>query len=142
IFTSGQMPMAVAEDGKAPAWMAKLNGGGVPYWSVLLSSTLGAVLLCLNYSRGLIGAYTFLLMMTTALSLIYYFFCGVAEVKRSWRTSRVWTAVALFACVYSLFALIGSGVEVSLWGGALMLVGFPFYFLFKSRKASVLNPAS
>lgn len=142
IFTSGQMPMAVAEDGKAPAWMAKLNGGGVPYWSVLLSSVLGSVLLFLNYSRGLIGAYTFLLMMATALSLIYYFFCGLAEIKHSWRTSKLWTAVAVFACIYSLFALVGSGIEVSLWGGALMLLGLPLYFLLKPRKASALNPAS
>ena len=52
IFTSGQMPMAVAEDGKAPMWMAKLNKGGVPYWSVLLSSVLGAVLLFLNIPAG------------------------------------------------------------------------------------------
>ncbi|MBS0385729.1 MAG: amino acid permease, partial [Proteobacteria bacterium] len=87
IFTSGQMPMAVAEDGKAPKWLAKLNKGGAPYWSLLLSSTLGAGLLLLNYSRGLIGAYTFLLMMATALSLIYYFFCGLAELKHSWRAA-------------------------------------------------------
>ncbi|MBI3439459.1 MAG: amino acid permease [Proteobacteria bacterium] len=142
IFTSGQMPMAVAEDGKAPAWMAKLNRGGVPYWSVLLSSVLGAILLFLNYSRGLIGAYTFLLMMATALSLIYYFFCGLAEIKHSWRTSKIWTSVALFGCAYSVFALVGSGIEVSLWGGALMLLGLPLYFVLKPRKAAALNPAS
>ncbi len=142
IFTSGQMPMAVAEDGKAPMWMAKLNQGGVPYWSVLLSSILGAVLLFLNYSRGLIGAYTFLLMMSTALGLIYYFFCALAELKHSWASSKTWAAVSLFACAYSLFALIGSGLEVSLWGAALMAVGVPLYFILRPRKAGALTPAS
>jgi len=134
--------MAVAEDGKAPIWMAKLNKGGVPYWSVLLSSILGAVLLFLNYSRGMIGAYTFLLMMSTALGLIYYFFCALAELKHSWASSKPWAALALFACAYSLFALIGSGVEVSLWGSALMAAGVPLYFILRPRKAGALTPAS
>ena len=46
IFTAGQMPMAVAEDGRAPAWMAKLNKGGAPYLSLLLSAALGAACCC------------------------------------------------------------------------------------------------
>lgn len=145
IFTSGQMPMAVAEDGKAPAWLAKLNKGGAPYWSLLLSSALGALLLILNYSRGLLGAYTFLLMMATALSLIYYFFCALAELKHSWRGAPVWTVVALLACAYCLFAIIGSGVEVAIWGALLMAAGLPLYFLFKPRRiapAVAVNRAS
>jgi APA family basic amino acid/polyamine antiporter len=134
IFTAGQMPMAVAEDGRAPRWLAKLNKGGVPYRSLLLSSALGSALLLLNYSRGLVEAYTFLLKMATAISLIYYFACALAELKHSWRTAKGWTAVALFACAYSIFAMIGSGLEVLFWGGVLMSAGLPLYFLFKARK--------
>ncbi|HVV34438.1 MAG TPA: amino acid permease [Vitreimonas sp.] len=142
IFASGQMPMAVAEDGRAPAWLAKLNKGGAPYLSLLLSSGLGALLLVLNYSRGLIGAYTFLLMMATALSLIYYFFCGLAELKHSWRSAKGWAMVALFACLFSAFAMIGSGWEVILWGGVMMAAGLPLYFWFKPRKVAALNPVA
>jgi len=142
IFTSGQMPMAVAEDGKAPRWLARLNGGGAPYLSLLLSAALGSVLLILNYSRGLVAAYTFLLTMTTAISAIYYFFCALAEAKHSWRTSKRWTALALFASMYALFAILGSGVEVALWGGVLMAAGAPVYFILKPRKQTALNPAA
>lgn len=142
IFASGQMPMAVAEDGRAPAWLAKLNTGGAPYLSVLLSSGLGVLLLVLNYSRGLVGAYTFLLMMATALSLIYYFMCALAELKHSWRSAKGWAAVALFACAFSLFAIVGSGWEVTLWGGVMTATGLPLYFVFRPRKATVLNPAA
>ena len=134
--------MAVAEDGRAPAWLAKLNKGGAPYLSLLLSSGLGALLLVLNYSRGLIGAYTFLLMMATALSLIYYFFCGLAELKHSWRSAKGWAMVALFACLFSAFAMIGSGWEVILWGGVMMAAGLPLYFWFKPRKVAALNPVA
>ncbi len=131
IFAAGQMPMAVAEDGKAPQWLATLNRGGAPQNSLLLSSTLGALLLLLNYSRGLVAAYTFLLMMSAAISLIYYFFCGLAEIKHSWSSGRCWPLVALFACSYSAFAMIGSGLQVLVWGGVLTAAGVPLYFVLR-----------
>lgn len=141
IFAAGQMPMAVAEDGRAPAWLANLNTGGAPQHSLLLSSSLGACLLFLNYTRGLVAAYTFLLMMATAVSLIYYFFCGLAEIKHSWRSARGWMLVALFACSYSAFAMIGSGLQVLLWGGALTGAGVPLFFVFR-RPARSARAAS
>ncbi|MES1157092.1 MAG: amino acid permease [Alphaproteobacteria bacterium] len=140
IFTSGQMLMAVAEDGHAPTWLAKLNRGGAPYRAVLISSGLGALLLLANYSRGLIGAYTFLLMMATAISLIYYLFSALAELKHAWRSAHGWAAIAIFAIAYSLFAMIGSGLEVLLWGAVLMAAGVPLYFLLR-RKDGAAAPA-
>ena len=70
-------------------------------------------------------------MMSTALSLIYYFFCGLADIKHSWRCVRGWTLVALFACAYSAFAMIGSGLQVLVWGGVLTAVGVPVYFVLR-----------
>ncbi|HVY84824.1 MAG TPA: amino acid permease [Caulobacterales bacterium] len=138
VFTSGQMLMAVAEDGKAPRWLATLNKGGAPYIAILISSIFGAILLLMNYSRGFIGAYTFLLMMATAVTLIYYFFSALAELKHSWRAAKGWTLLALFACLYALFAMVGSGLEVLFWGGVLMLAGVPLFFLFRSKKPASL----
>lgn len=135
IFACGQMPMAVAKDDRAPAWMAKLNQGGAPHLSLLVSVALGVLMLLLNYSRGLIGAYTFMLQMATATSLVYYFFCALAEIKYSWRTTRGWTLIALFACAYCVFAMIGSGYVVLLWSGVLALAGVPVYFLCRSAQA-------
>jgi len=136
IFASSQMPMAVAEDGKAPQWLGTLNAGGTPYGSVLVSSTLGVLLLLLNYSRGLLAAYTFLLKVATALCLVYYFVCGLAEIKHSWRAATGWTLVALLACSYSAFAMIGSRLEVLVWDGVLTAAGVPLYFVFRKRARS------
>ena len=133
IFTAGQMPMAVAHDGKAPRWLGALNAGGAPHRALLLSSGLGALLLLANYSRGLIGAFTFLLMMSTSIALIYYFVCGLAELRHSWRSARGRAAVAVAGCAYSLFALLGSGWEVFFWGALLMLAGVPVFYLFRPR---------
>ena len=137
IFTAGQMSMAVAEEGKAPAWLAKLGKGGTPTYALLISATLGSLLLLLNYSRGLIGAYTFLVMMTTLTSLIYYFFSALAELKYSWRSSKGWAALALFACGYCVFAAIGSGLEVLMWSSVLMAAGLPLYFAFKRKPVTL-----
>lgn len=135
IFTTAQMSMAVALDNKAPRWLATLNSGGAPHFSLLLGAGLGCVLLVANYSRGLMGAFTFLLMMSTAISLMYYLLCALAELSRSWRTALAPALIAIFACAYTLFALVGSGVEVLLWGAVLMLAGVPIYFLVRPAKA-------
>lgn len=139
IFTCGQMPMAMALDRLAPAPLATTNKGGAPYWSLLASALLGSLLLLANYSRGLVGAYTFLLMMSTATTLLPYFVTALAELKHSWRKARAWAAVAGLGCAYTVFALIGSGLEVLAWGLVLTLAGAPLYFLMRSRPAA---PAS
>lgn len=141
IFTTGQIPKAISEDAVAPGWMGRLNKGGSPYLSLILGSSLGSIQLLLNYSRGLVAAFTFLLMMTTSITLIYYLACALAELKHSWRSAKGWAALALLACGYCLFALLGSGIEIMLWGGVLMLAGVPVYFLLRRNAAGARQDA-
>ncbi|MDX2273913.1 MAG: amino acid permease [Hyphomonadaceae bacterium] len=135
IFACGQMAMAVALDKLAPSWLAATDKGGSPYVALLLSAGLGSVLLMMNFSRGLIGAFTFMLMMSTALGLFYYLLTALAELRHSWRSAKNWASVAILAIAYTLFAAFGSGPEVLLWGVALMLLGVPVFFLCRQRAA-------
>lgn len=141
IFSCGQMPMAIALDKLAPSWLAATTKGGAPHLSLWLSSGLASVFLLLNYSRGFIGAFTFLLMMATALGLIYYFVVALIELRHSWKSAFGWVAIALIAMAYSLFAAFGSGLEVLMWGIALMLVGVPLYFVCKQRQTPGTAPS-
>ena len=141
IFTCGQMPMAVALDKLAPSWLAATTRSGTPYRALLLSSALSSVLLLLNYSRGLIGAFTFMLMMATALGLIYYVVVSLAELRYSARSAWGWAAIAAIGIVYSLFAAFGSGLEVLFWGVVMMLAGVPLYFLFRPRPGVIAAPS-
>ncbi len=141
LFVSGQLPMAAALDGMAPAVLARLNRKGAPWVSLTIGATLASLLLVMNYSRGLVGAFTFLLMMTTATALGNYLFCALAEIKASWRSARSWAVVALVAAVYSLFAIYGSGLEVILWGLVLTAVGAPLYYLGRQRAKVAAAPA-
>lgn len=136
IFSCGQMPMAVAQDKLAPGWLAAISKGGAPHNALIVSSTLASILLLLNYSRGFIGAFTFLLMMATALGLIYYVVVSVAELRHSRRAAPAWAAVAFIAIIYSLFAALGSGREVLFWGVVMMLAGAPLYFLWRPKRAT------
>lgn len=131
IFSCGQMPAAIAADGLAPRWFAKASKNGTPYLALILSSAFAAGLLALNYSRGFLSAFEFLLKMSTSLSLFYYLVVSLAELRHSARKAWSWAAIALIGIIYALFAAFGSGVEVLLWGVALMAAGFPLYLLFK-----------
>lgn len=137
IFTCGQMPMAVALDKLAPSWLAATTKTGTPHLALLLSAALSSALLLLNYSRGLIGAFTFMLMMATALGLIYYVVVSLAELRYSARKALGWAAIAAIGIFYSLFAALGSGLEVLFWGVVMMLAGVPLYFLFRPRGGAI-----
>ncbi len=136
IFVSGQTAMAVAIDKLAPAALAATNKGGAPHISLLVSAGLASILLLANYSRGLIGAFTFLLMMATVTTLLPYFFCALAELRASRRSARAWATVAAIGCAYTLFAALGSGLEVLIWGIVLTLAGAPLYALFRRAAAA------
>lgn len=134
ILLSGQLPMAVAFDRLAPAILGHRNKGGAPQVSLLISLTLGSILLVANYSRGLVEAFTFLLMMSTVCLLLPLLVSALAELRHSWRSARSWAIIALAAGAYSAFAVLGSGLEVLAWGGVLILAGLPAYYLGKPKQ--------
>lgn len=133
ILLSGQLPMAVALDRLAPAVLAHRNKGGAPQFSLLISLSLGSILLVANYSRGLVAAFTFLLMMSTVCLLLPLLVSALAELRHSWRSARGWAIIALGACAYAAFAVLGSGLEVLGWGLVLTLAGLPAYWLGKPK---------
>jgi len=141
IFIAGQMPMALAVDGLAPKAFATRGAQGAPFISLLLGSGLGSVLLLTNYSKGLVGAYTFLVMMGTLTVLVPLLVSSLAEIKYSWTTAKPWVAVAGLAGLYTIFTILGSasdGLEVIGWGALWFLLGLPVYFLIK--RGVVLKP--
>lgn len=139
IFIAGQLPMAAALDRAAPRLFAARNRGDAPRAALLLSASLASVLLLANYSRGLMGAFTFLLMMATLAALAPLLISALAELRHSWRTARAWALVALVAAAYALFAILGSGLEVIAWGLVLLLAGAPVYWL---QKRGALKPTA
>ena len=132
IFVMGQMPMLVAADGLAPSVIAKKNKGGAPMVALMVSSVFSAALLVLNFTDGLVGAFSFLISMSTLSILAPYGLSAMAEFKRSWHSAKGWAGVALLSVIYTLIADAGSGWYAFFLGVGLFLLGillFKFFHL-------------
>ena len=132
IFVMGQMPMLVAADGLAPSVIAKKNKGGAPMVALMASSVFSAALLVLNFTDGLVGAFSFLISMSTLSILAPYGLSAMAEFKRSWHSAKGWAGVALLSVIYTLIAAAGSGLYAFFLGVGLFLLGillFKFFHL-------------
>ena len=131
VLLSGQIPLAAARDGLLPAPFAKLDKGGTPAFGVVASSLLASLLVAANFSRSLVQLFTFVILLTTAVALLPYLVGSLAWLLRGERGDR---PVALFALIYSGYALLGTGGEALLWGCALLLAGVPVYAWIRLRR--------
>lgn len=128
VFASSQLVLGMSNDGLVPRIFAKRNAAGAPVTALIIGSSLSSILLLANYSKGLVGAFTFLLMMSTATALLPYLLCALAELKHSWRSSRGWIALSFIAGMYALFAIVGSGLNILIWGAILIVCGLPIFY--------------
>ena len=124
VLIAAQMPYAAARDGLMPARFARLDKGGTPAFGVVVSSLLASLLVLSNYTHSLVQLFTFSILLSTAATLLPYFASSAAWLRSGQRRGRV---VAALALLYSLYALVGTGAESLLWGGALLLAGLPVY---------------
>ena len=111
--------------------IAKNNRGGAPAGLLLVYSVLSTGLLALNFADGLIGAFSFLISMSTLSILAPYGLSAMAEFKRSWRSAKGWAGVALLAVICTLIAIAGSGLYILLLGVGLFLLGIPLFKVFR-----------
>jgi APA family basic amino acid/polyamine antiporter len=132
----GQVPYAIANDKLFPAVFTKKNKAGVPYMGILVSSTMVSIFIGMNYSKGLVEQFKFLLLLSTLSVLIPYLFSAVAYMitrieKVSSKASGWVLAIVLFilAFSYSLWAIAGTGKEVVYLGFLLLMAGIPLYVL-------------
>ena len=113
-LTAGQVPLAAAKDHLLPAKFLMLSKSGTPIFSFIVSGGFMTLLLMLNYTKGLVAAFTFLAMLSTLSTLMAYAFCAVSEfyfLKNDRagpeRTRAIMLSGAAF--LYSVFAIWGAG---------------------------------
>ena len=82
-----------------------------------------SLLVAANYSRSLVQLFTFAILLSTAATLLPYLAGSAAWLLRGGTRK----AIALFALLYSLYALVGTGGEALLWGAVLLLAGLPIH---------------
>jgi len=137
ILLQGQMPLAAARDGLFPKVFGKVSERGTPVPGLVISSVLVTLLIGLNYSASLVDQFTFIVLLATLSVLVPYVFSCVAELvifvrdRERFSGERLTGAsiIAVIALLYSLWAIIGIGMDVVFLGFLLLLAGVPFYLV-------------
>jgi len=135
ILMQGQIPMSAANDKLFPKVFGRLNANGSPAMGIVMSSVLASLLMALNYSKTLVDAFTFMIMLSTLSVLTPYLFSTASYVLQTIKlregnlTGKLILASLAFG--FSLWVMVGSGREVVFWGFILLMAGIPFYVWMK-----------
>ena len=134
ILIQGQLPYAVAKDKLFPQLFTKKNKNGVPVLGVVISSVFVSLFMSMNYTKGLVEQFKFLILMTTSTILIPYIFCTASYIilrfKLPFKSNQFSLAALLLASmtfVFCLWIMLGLGQETVFWGFVLTMSSVPIY---------------
>lgn len=137
----GQVPYAVAKDKLFPGIFGRLNKKGVPATGMAISSGMTTLLLLMNYTKGLVEQFKFLLLLATLSILIPYLLSAGAYIILGTKKNALHkaslvsvTALGLLAFVYSLWEIYGSGAQTVFYGFIFLMAGVPFYIWLSYKK--------
>jgi APA family basic amino acid/polyamine antiporter len=140
VLIVGIMPDALANDKLMPEFFSSKNKAGIPIKTVIISGFLASLLVVMNFSEGLLSAFKTLIMLSTLTVLLPYTTSSLAEiimqrreVKSTTKMNWVSFSIAFIALLFSIFAIIGSGLVIALQGIILLAAGLPFYFWSKRK---------
>lgn len=140
IMLQGRVPLAAAEDGLFPEQFAKVHGERrTPVFGLVVSSALVSGLMLLNYTKGLVDAFTFIILLATLTTLVPYAYSAAAQAHLYFTEPAFFergrfardTIIAGLAFAYSVWAITGSGKDIIAKGFILLLAGIPVYVLMK-----------
>ena len=138
---AGQFPQAVAQDGLFPRFFARESGRGAPAPALLVAAVVNSLLVLANYSRGMVGMFTFMVLLTTLSNVVAYLFSAMADVALAYREGRpVPLRDPILACAafgFSIWAVIGAGADAAYWNLILLVLGLPVYVWQTRRPVSI-----
>lgn len=132
VLVAGQLPLAVARDGLFPSVFGRLSARGTPAAGMLIAGVLATALIAMNFSRGLVDLFTFIILLATLSTLVPYAFCSAAGFILRRPAHRLpWSPrqgiIAGAAFVYAIWAIGGAGHETVYWGFLLLMAGVPVF---------------
>jgi APA family basic amino acid/polyamine antiporter len=134
---AGQLPLAVARDGLFPQIFSRLSRRGTPAAGIVIAGLLTTGLIAMNYTRGLVDLFTFMILLATLNTLIPYVFSSLAIfLVRDDPRGRLTTGMKLIAAlafVYSFWAMGGAGAETVYYGFLLIVAGLPVFVFMRAR---------
>jgi APA family basic amino acid/polyamine antiporter len=128
------MPYAVAKDELFPKIFTRKNKQGVPVYGIVISSIFVSLFMAMNYTKGLVEQFQFLILLTTSTILIPYVFCTasyllmrlrVKDITKNMITSAIVLAALTF--LFCIWIMLGLGYETVFWGFVLTMSSVPIY---------------
>ena len=140
---TGQVPYGAAQDRVFPASMGRLSRFGTPANALVFSNLLASILVIMNFSQGLVGAFNSIILLAVMSSLLPYALCAFAELMIRLKGKQGLQGMALFKVgllgslgfIYSGWALYGSGAETVFLGTLLIVSAVPLHVWMKWRNA-------
>ena len=134
ILIQGQMPFAIAKDQLFPQIFARKNSKGVPIFGIVISSIFVSVFMAMNYTKGLVEQFQFLILLTTSTILIPYIFCTASyllmRLKVKGISKNIFSGAILLASltfVFCIWIILGLGQETVFWGFISTMSSVPIY---------------
>ena len=127
--------MAAARDSLFPAAFKKVSKKGIPIIGIIISSVLASMLVSMNYSKGLVQMFSFIIMLSTLTCLVPYLLSSLVEIilylkkRKNYHKKQLHITICISvpAFLYSLWAVSGLGYEIIIWGIILLMVGIPIF---------------
>jgi APA family basic amino acid/polyamine antiporter len=143
ILIQGQIPFAIAKDKLFPSIFARQNKKGAPAMGIIISSVFVSLLVGMNYTKGLVEQFEFLVLLTTTTILVPYLFSAgsliILYAEEKLLNTKGWINtifIGMGAFLFSLWAIAGTGQESVFWGFLLLLASIPLYIwmVIKNKK--------
>jgi APA family basic amino acid/polyamine antiporter len=142
ILVTAEMPAALARAGVFPKLFARQSKHQTPGTSLFITNGVLSIVVLFNYSSSMVVVFTKMLLIATLATLVTYLCCSVATLKLAWegalgargRSLGVLSVVAVLGAIYSIWTIIGAGLEAFCWGMGLMAAGVPVYVLMKKMR--------
>ena len=84
--------------------------------------------------------FEFLILLTTAIVLVMYFGCAAAAFRLvqagTLKVGAGFKVILMLAALYSCWTIYGAGAEALVWGVALLLAGFPVFWILRLARGS------
>lgn len=142
ILLQGQLPMAAAKNDIFPKIFRKTSKKNIPIYGLIISSILATILISMNYTRGLVEMFTFIIMVATLATLLPYLLSAASELVIYYRNQKTYnqkqligkSIISILAFLFSIWAVVSLGLEIIVLGLLLLLAGIPFYLRLKKRE--------
>ena len=134
LLAAGQTAMAAARDRVFPSIFERMTKRDTPGISFIIVGLLSSLMLIMNQSQSLVGAYTFVLLIATLTTIIPYAFCAMAglllglhDKAISKGRRRQEAIISIIAFAICMWVIASSGEEAGYWTFLLLMAGVPVY---------------